>query len=156
MGNSQILVQTNARLKPLINDHLLKTTSVQRPHSNQVPKMAKAYLTLSQNNFCIQDHASLQKPHLPSLQSGIPVLVTYHLIIVTRSQVTHNNCQQTIYNKCKNLMCIYLFIYLLLYSTSAEGLLVQGMPHVYPLYYSRPSIYWSLFHRPPSSSQVRI
>ena len=29
-GNSQNLMQMNARVKPLINDHLLKTTSVQR------------------------------------------------------------------------------------------------------------------------------
>jgi len=33
-GNGQNLMQMNARVKPLINDHLLKTTSVQRPHSN--------------------------------------------------------------------------------------------------------------------------
>ena len=32
-------MQMNVRVKPLINDHLLKTTSVQRPHSNYVPKM---------------------------------------------------------------------------------------------------------------------
>ena len=30
-GNSQNLMQMNARVKPLINNHLLKTTSVQRP-----------------------------------------------------------------------------------------------------------------------------
>jgi len=30
-GNGKNLVQMNARVKPLINDHLLKTTSVQRP-----------------------------------------------------------------------------------------------------------------------------
>jgi len=30
-GNSQNLMQMNARVKPLIIDHLLKTTSVQRP-----------------------------------------------------------------------------------------------------------------------------
>ena len=30
-GNSQNLMQMNARVEPLINDHLLKTTSVQRP-----------------------------------------------------------------------------------------------------------------------------
>ena len=29
--NNQNLMQMNARVKPLINDHLLKTTSVQRP-----------------------------------------------------------------------------------------------------------------------------
>ena len=29
--NGQNLMQMNARVKPLINDHLLKTTSVQRP-----------------------------------------------------------------------------------------------------------------------------
>jgi len=30
-GSGQNLMQMNARVKPLINDHLLKTTSVQRP-----------------------------------------------------------------------------------------------------------------------------
>jgi len=30
-GNGQNLMQMNAKVKPLINDHLLKTTSVQRP-----------------------------------------------------------------------------------------------------------------------------
>jgi len=30
-GNCQNVMQMNARIKPLINDHLLKTTSVQRP-----------------------------------------------------------------------------------------------------------------------------
>ena len=30
-GNSQNLMQMNARVKLLINDHLLKTTSLQRP-----------------------------------------------------------------------------------------------------------------------------
>jgi len=30
-GNSQNLMQMNSRVKPLNNDHLLKTTSVQRP-----------------------------------------------------------------------------------------------------------------------------
>ena len=30
-GNRQNLMQTNTRIKPLINDHLLKTTSIQRP-----------------------------------------------------------------------------------------------------------------------------
>ena len=30
--NNQNLMQMNARVKPLINDRLLKTTSVQRPH----------------------------------------------------------------------------------------------------------------------------
>jgi len=30
-GNSQNLMQMNARVKPMINDSLLKTTSVQRP-----------------------------------------------------------------------------------------------------------------------------
>jgi len=38
-GNGQNLVQMNARVKPLINDHFLKTTSVKRPHTNYVPKM---------------------------------------------------------------------------------------------------------------------
>jgi len=38
-GNRQNLMQMNARGKPLINDHLLKTTSVQRPHNNYVPKI---------------------------------------------------------------------------------------------------------------------
>jgi len=36
-GNSQNLTQVNFRVKPFINDHLLKTTSVHRsprPHSN--------------------------------------------------------------------------------------------------------------------------
>ena len=32
--NGQNLMQINLRVKLLINDHLLKTTSVQRPHSN--------------------------------------------------------------------------------------------------------------------------
>jgi len=30
-GNSQNLMQMNARVKPMINNNLLKTTSVQRP-----------------------------------------------------------------------------------------------------------------------------
>jgi len=30
-GNCQNLMQMNARVKPMINDNLLKTTSVQRP-----------------------------------------------------------------------------------------------------------------------------
>jgi len=30
-GNGQNLMQMNARVKPMINDNLLKTTSVQRP-----------------------------------------------------------------------------------------------------------------------------
>ena len=38
-GNNQNLMQMNARVKPLIYNHLLKTTSVQRPHNNYVPKM---------------------------------------------------------------------------------------------------------------------
>jgi len=38
-GNGQNLMQINAAVKPLINDHLLKTASVQRPHNNYVPKM---------------------------------------------------------------------------------------------------------------------
>ena len=33
-GNGQNLMQMNARVEPLINDHLLKTISVQRPHNN--------------------------------------------------------------------------------------------------------------------------
>jgi len=37
--NSQNLMQINARVKPMINDHLLKTTSVQRPQNNYVTKM---------------------------------------------------------------------------------------------------------------------
>jgi len=37
-GNCQNLLHMNARVKPLINDHILKTTSVQRPHNNYVPK----------------------------------------------------------------------------------------------------------------------
>jgi len=32
--NGQNLMQMNVMVNPLINDHLLKTTSVQRPHSN--------------------------------------------------------------------------------------------------------------------------
>ena len=37
-GNGQNLKQMNAKVKPLINDHLMKTTSVQRPN-NYIPKM---------------------------------------------------------------------------------------------------------------------
>ena len=37
--NGQNLMQMNARVKPLINDPLLKTTSVRRPYNNYVPKM---------------------------------------------------------------------------------------------------------------------
>ena len=37
-GNSQNLMQMNVRVKPLINDHLLKTTFVQRSHKNYIPK----------------------------------------------------------------------------------------------------------------------
>jgi len=33
--NGQNLMQMNARVKPLINDHLLKTISVQRPPFNK-------------------------------------------------------------------------------------------------------------------------
>ena len=38
--NGQNLMLMNLRVKPLIKDHLLKTTSVKRP----IPKMAKVYL----------------------------------------------------------------------------------------------------------------
>ena len=37
-GNNQNLMQMNARVTPLVNDYLLKTTSVQRPQ-NYVPKI---------------------------------------------------------------------------------------------------------------------
>jgi len=37
-GNGQNLMQMNARVKPLIDDDLLKTTSVQRPYNNYGPK----------------------------------------------------------------------------------------------------------------------
>jgi len=33
-GNGQNLMQMNLRIKPLIKDRPLKTTSIQRPHSN--------------------------------------------------------------------------------------------------------------------------
>jgi len=54
--------------------------------------MAKAYLTLLQDNFCMQDHLFVKTTAILSLQVGIPVLMTYHLIIVTRSQITNNDC----------------------------------------------------------------
>jgi len=50
--NSQNLMQMNARVKPLINDHFLKTTSVQRPllYKDHIAigfsKVAKVYLII--------------------------------------------------------------------------------------------------------------
>jgi len=42
-GHSQILMYMCIKVKPLINDHLYKTTSLQRLHSNLGFKMTKAY-----------------------------------------------------------------------------------------------------------------
>jgi len=41
--NGKNLMQMNLRVKPLINDHLLKTMSLQKPHS-ELPQLAKVYL----------------------------------------------------------------------------------------------------------------
>jgi len=53
-GNSQNLMQMNTRVKPLINDHLLKTTSVQRPHDNYVPKMTDDLIPLYKDHIAIR------------------------------------------------------------------------------------------------------
>jgi len=62
-GNSQNLMQMNSRVKPLNNDHLLKTTSVQRPplhvqrpHKNNVPKITDdCNISLQRPPLC-KDH----------------------------------------------------------------------------------------------------
>jgi len=52
-GNSQNLMQMNARVKPLINDHLCKkTTSVQRPHKIMSQRLQMAEISdLSTKTF---------------------------------------------------------------------------------------------------------
>jgi len=50
-GNGQNLMQMNAGVKPLINDHLVKTTSVQRPHNNYVPKMTDDLIQTFHKDF---------------------------------------------------------------------------------------------------------
>jgi len=69
-GNGQNLMQMNLRVIPLIKDHLLKTTSVQRPHSNSIPKMAKVYLMTTllilpvyKDHLCVKTMTSVQRPH---------------------------------------------------------------------------------------------
>ena len=48
-GNSQNLMQMNARIKPLINDHLYtNTNSVQRPYKIYVPKITDDWNILLQ------------------------------------------------------------------------------------------------------------
>ena len=49
---------TTLLILPLYKDQLCAKTMtfVQRPHNNWISKMVKAYLTLLQDNFCIQDH----------------------------------------------------------------------------------------------------
>jgi len=74
-GNSQNLMQMNARVKPLINDHLLKTTSV------KIPPLCKDHIKIMSQRLqmteisCYRDHLYVkttyqQRLHLPIFKSS--------------------------------------------------------------------------------------
>ena len=73
-GNSQNLMQMNARVKPLSNDHILYTTSVQRPPLCKDHKIMSQRLKMTKIS-CYREHFYVkttfqQRFHLPIFKSS--------------------------------------------------------------------------------------